>query len=369
MIGQHLYYLNNKTYITNMHNLTTLIFEVKSYYHTKDPRSIRMVHPKVTDPEAPARLIESQYEAIVEEEKIGARDLLSWMTFEEVTSDFIQNSEKYILCFASEEDMLEIYARYTAGLIHASGFYANAEHTAETITANFIEKVIESDTILTMMSGSPIMADVSAYIDQVFANPETPRFDIVYQNGKNFSYDLLFFLNEYYQCPEVQSLLVEKFTIHSADMAKDVMEHFTSRRHYMAYVLSVIDWMNANATPENGLAVNKQEFINTTYMKNANTGNYNIAFYQLEELWNKVKDNPDFIAAHQTRADTTADGWEYMDLYTEFKNVFPIVRKVLERNFDMNNLTEDLRLINTDVQFFSKRQNRIPYLIHKYTLI
>jgi hypothetical protein len=55
-------------------------------------------------------------------------------------------------------------------------------------------------------------------------------------------------------------------------------------------------------------------------------------------------------------------------MYTEINNVFPIVKKVLERDFDMDNLTEDLRLINTDVQFFSKRQNRIPYLIHKYTL-
>ena len=55
-------------------------------------------------------------------------------------------------------------------------------------------------------------------------------------------------------------------------------------------------------------------------------------------------------------------------LYTEFKNVFPIVRKVLQNDFDMDNLTADLKLINTDVQFFSKRQNRIPYLIHKYPL-
>ena len=42
---------------------------------------------------------------------------------------------------------------------------------------------------------------------------------------------------------------------------------------------------------------------------------------------------------------------------------------VLERTWDLDNLTRDLKMINTDVQFFSKRQNRIPYLIHKYPLI
>jgi len=81
-----------------------------------------------------------------------------------------------------------------------------------------------------------------------------------------------------------------------------------------------------------------------------------------------VKDNEAFILAHTSKRDNTRDGWEFWDMYTEISNVFPIVKKVLERDFDMDNLTEDLRLINTDVQFFSKRQNRIPYLIHKYTL-
>lgn len=361
MIGQHLYYLNNKTYITNVTNLETVIFEMNAYYHTKAPRQILIVHPSDSD----TQLMESQYNQLAEFQRTGvSSEFISYAQFEDVaTSDFIQNSDKYIMVFATEEDMITVYARYTAGLLHASGFYSNSDSTVEQITAAFIEKVIESDIMFTYMQASEAMTDVSAYIDGVFANEDTPRFDIVYQNGKNFSYDLLFFLNDYYPTDAVRSLLVEKFTIHSADMAQDVMEHFTSRRHYMAYILSVIDWMN-----DNGLPVDKQAFVNETYLKAANKGNYQVAFYQLEELWNRVKDNPDFIEAHTSKVNASADGWEYNDLYTEINNVFPIVKKVLERTFDMDNLTEDLRLINTDVQFFSKRQNRIPYLIHKYTL-
>ena len=361
MIGQHLYYLNNKTYITNVTNLQTVIFEMNSYYHTKNPRQVLIVHPSLED----AQLMESQYTELANMQRSGvSEDFISFGQFADVaTSEFIQNSDKYIMVFGMEEDMISVFARYTAGLLHASGFYADSEHSVDTITGQFIEKVIESDLMFTYMQASPTMNDVSDYCDSILSNPNTPRFDVTYQNGKNFSYDLLFFLNDYYPCDAVRSLLVEKFTIHSADMAQDVMEHFTSRRHYMAYILSVIDWMNANDLP-----VDKQAFVNETYIKAANKGNYQVAFYQLEELWNRVKDNADFIAAHQTKVDTTADGWEYMDLYTEINNVFPIVKKVLERTFDMDNLTEDLRLINTDVQFFSKRQNRIPYLIHKYTL-
>ena len=77
---------------------------------------------------------------------------------------------------------------------------------------------------------------------------------------------------------------------------------------------------------------------------------------------------PAFIAAHDAKA-SEPDGWEYKDIYTEIDNVFPLVKMVLERTWDLDNLTRDLKMINTDVQFFSKRQNRIPYLIHKYPLI
>ena len=366
MIGQHIYYLNNKTYITNIENLNTLIFEVKSYYHTKSPRRIRLVHPKPMDPDTPEQLVEAQYENIVEQEKIGSSELLSFMQWNEVDIDFIQNSDKFIMVFTHETDMLEIFARYTAGLLHASGFYADHADTVEQITAKFLAKVTESDHILTWMAATEVYDDIESWVNTMFET-ET-RFDVTYQNGKNFSYDLLFFLNDYYRCDAVQNLIVEKFTIHSNDMARDVMEHFTSRRHYMSYILSVIDWMNANATDANGYATDKMNFIHEVYISKANTGQYVAAFYQLEELWNKVKDDPAFLAAHQAKVDAGADGWEYMDLYTEFKNAFPIVRKVLERSFDMDNLTADLRLINTDVQFFSKRQNRIPYLIHKYPL-
>ena len=41
---------------------------------------------------------------------------------------------------------------------------------------------------------------------------------------------------------------------------------------------------------------------------------------------------------------------------------------ILERTWNADNLTAELKLLDTDVQFFSRRQNRIPYLIHKYTL-
>jgi hypothetical protein len=301
--------------------------------------------------------------------RANAGEDIVFKPWEEVcTSEFIQNSEKFILVAWEEEDQIHIHARYAAGLLAAAGFYADSDHNINTIVGEFMEKIFDCDSMFTFMSAAPAVLDISDTVENILNNPETPPFDVTYQNGKNFSYDFLFFLNEYYPCAEVQSLLIEKFTIHSADMAQDVMEHFTSRRHYLAYILSVIDWMNENATPENGYETDKQMFVDVTYMKSANKGNYQVAFYQLEELWNKVKDDPAFILAHTDKRDNTRDGWEYWDMYTEINNVFPIVKKVLERSFDMDNLTEDLRLINTDVQFFSKRQNRIPYLIHKYTL-
>ena len=365
MIGQHLYFLNNKKYITNSTNLETVFFEMNSFYHTKPPRTVCMIESSMPD----SLIVQHDVRVRADAIRANAGEDIVFKPWEEVcTSEFIQNSEKFILVAWEEEDQIHIHARYAAGLLAAAGFYADSDHNINTIVGEFMEKIFDCDSMFTFMSAAPAVQDISDTVENILNNPETPPFDVTYQNGKNFSYDFLFFLNEYYPCAEVQSLLIEKFTIHSADMAQDVMEHFTSRRHYLAYILSVIDWMNENATPENGYETDKQMFVDVTYMKSANKGNYQVAFYQLEELWNKVKDDPAFILAHTDKRDNTRDGWEYWDMYTEINNVFPIVKKVLERSFDMDNLTEDLRLINTDVQFFSKRQNRIPYLIHKYTL-
>tara|TARA_B110000503_G_scaffold16382_1_gene23316 strand:- start:11336 stop:12421 length:1086 start_codon:yes stop_codon:yes gene_type:complete len=359
MIGQHLYFLNNKKYITNITNLETVIFEINSFYHTKNPRTIVCVHPSRED----NILLPGDIQVRADALRSGIGEQIVFKQWEEITEDYIQNSEKCILVFWEEEDQIAIHARYVSGLLTAAGFYSDTDYDVNDIAAQFLEKVISCDSMFTYMSASPVVADISDYANGILTNEATPPYNVVYQNGKNFSYDLLFYLNDYYPCAAVQSLLIEKFTIHSADMAQDVMEHFTSRRHYLAYILSVIDWMNANDLP-----VDKQAFINDTYLKAANNGNYQVAFYKLEELWNRVKGNAAFIQVHADKRDASPDGWEFWDLYTEINNVFPIVKKVLERTFDMDNLTEDLRLINTDVQFFSKRQNRIPYLIHKYTL-
>lgn len=367
MIGQSLYYLNNKKYITNTQNVETVISELNSFYHTADPRRVTVVHPSMED----AYLAPVEYEMLADNVRTGASELMDFEEWETVaTPTWIQNSDKRMVMFTNEEDMLFVFAHYTAGLLSASGFYPDADQaTINAMTAHYLEAVTNQDTVLSMMSDSIVMQDVRAHVLSVLNAEGAVPWTITYQNGKNFSYDILFFLNDNYSCAPVSSLIVEKFTIHSPVMAKDVMEHFTSRRHYSAYIMSVIDYMNANATDENGWATDKKQFFKDVYINAANKSNYTLAFYLLEELWNKVKDDAAFIQVHTDKAAATPDGWEYMDLYTEINNVFPIVKKVLERDFDMENLQADLQLINTDVQFFSKRQNRIPYLIHKYPLI
>ena len=47
MIGQSLYYLNNKKYITNTQNVETVMGELNSFYHTAAPRRVTVVHPSM----------------------------------------------------------------------------------------------------------------------------------------------------------------------------------------------------------------------------------------------------------------------------------------------------------------------------------
>jgi hypothetical protein len=365
MIGQNLNYLNNTKYISTMDNLGTAVGELNSYYHTQTPRNIIIVRPSTG-----GFMVEGQYNIIAEGIRAGASEYLSYMDFDDVDNiDYIQNSDKRILLFATAADMIKVFARYTHGLLTASNFYDSSANISSMV-GSFFEKIFSMDIMMTMVLQNDELNNVSAFVTNMFdpdEGNETP-YTVIYQNGKNFSYDLLFWLNDYHRNASVQSLIKEKFTVHQSTMAQDVMEHFTSRRHYLSYILSVIDWMNANVSRNAQYEINKIAWIRDCYITKANAGNYTAAFYKLEELWNLVKDDSAFILAHQSKADSDATGWEYMDLYTEFKNVFPIVRKVLQNDFDMDNLTADIKLINTDVQFFSKRQNRIPYLIHKYPL-
>lgn len=363
MIGQSFYYLTNKKYISNITNFDNVLTELNAYYTVGTPRAIVIVHPEITEETSEIQTIPAPYQEAANAFRLGLGDQLIFRTFEEVVnSDYIQNSDKEFLLFSTETDMLHAYVRYISGLLKASGFYNDSETSVDDIACNFVEAVINADFTLTLMYASELMNTARAHCVSVLENPDTPSLDITYQNGKNFSYDLLFYLNDNYPCDEVRSLIIEKFTIHSNEIAKDVMQQFTSQRRDMAYILSVIDWKNAN-----GMPMDKTEFAQDTFVKLANAGNYTAAFYKLEELWNSVKDNADFINAHTSKINTIG-GWEYNDQYNELNHLFPTVRKVLEKNWDINNLSEELKLMDTDVQFFGKRQNRIPYLIHKYTL-
>ena len=362
MIGQNLYYLNNKKYCTTFSNLETVLHELNSFYHTSNPRKLVFVEMDQTRENA-GSFARDSIEAKIRENTPDSRIVIEWKDFTAVDDiTYLENSDKVILIFLDDYDHLNILGRYVAGLLKASNFWptlSNEEHRDK--AADFVDKVVEADWMFNYMTVNENLTDIPAYVKNMINTHGL--YSNTFQNGANFSYDLLFYLNDYHTNASVQNLIKEKFTIHSNTMAKDVMEHFTSRRHYMAYFLSVIDWMNANGYP-----LDKDAWVKETYLNLANKGQYTQAFYKMEEQWNRVKDDATFIAAHQSKADADPDGWEYMDLYTEFKNAFPIVRKVIQQDYDMNNLSADIKLINTDVQFFSKRQNRIPYLIHKYPL-
>ena len=362
MIGQNLYYLNNKKYCTTFSNLDTVLFELNSFYHTSNPRKLVFVEMDARREEAGTFARDGVLDKI-QQQTPDSRVQVEWKTFEEADNiTYLENSDKAILIFLDDFDHLNVLGRYVAGLLKACNWWptlSDEEHRDK--AADFVDKVVEADWMFNYMTVNPGLHDVPGYVKSMINTHGL--YNNTYQNGANFSYDLLFYLNDYHTNASVQALIKEKFVIHSNTMAKDVMEHFTSRRHYMAYFLSVIDWMNANGYP-----VDKDAWVKETYLNLANKGQYTQAFYKMEEQWNRVKDDASFIAAHQSKADADPDGWEYMDLYTEFKNAFPIVRKVIQQDYDMDNLSADIKLINTDVQFFSKRQNRIPYLIHKYPL-
>lgn len=363
MIGQSFYYLTNKKYISNITNFDNVLTERNAYYSVGTPRTIVLIHPQTNEEDDQLQLIQPPYQEKANAFRSGLGDELVFRTFEEVvTSEYMQNSDKEFLLFSDERDMMHAYVRYVAGLLTASGFYSDSDTSVNDIACNFVEKIIDADFTLTLMYTSETMNTARQVCADALADSNTPALDITYQNGKNFSYDLLFYLNDNYPCTEVKNLIIEKFTVHSNEIAKDVIQQFTSQRRDMAYILSVIDWKNAN-----GMPTDKTAFVQDTFVDSANVGNYSAAFYKLEELWNSVKDNTDFIAAHTSKI-ATIGGWEYNDQYNELNHLFPTVRKVLERNWDINNLSEELKLMDTDVQFFGKRQNRIPYLIHKYTL-
>lgn len=360
MIGQSLYYLNSTVYITEVSNLETVVMEMTNFYTNKSKRNVVIVQPKAAPDGSEMQLAEIDYNLLADAIVPGFSETIEYKTFDEVANaDYISNSEKTIIMFAQKQDMLECYARYISGLLRAANFYPNHQQTA----IDFICKVTEFDDMYGFLGGVRADIDTREFITNILTDIEnTPEFTITYENGKNFSYDLLFFLNDYYPCAEVRSIIVEKFTIQGPSIAKDAIEQFTSQRKDLAYLLAVIDWMN-----DNGYEINKSLFVREVYMVGQETANHVAAFYKILNLWNQVKDNEDFKAAHTSRVDTI-DGWDYNDMYNEINHLLPAVKRVLERDWDIDNISDQMKLMDTDVQFFGKRQHRIPYLIHKYKL-
>ena len=115
-----------------------------------------------------ARLTEGQYTELARLQRTDAPDLITFMEWDAVnTISYIQNSDKRILLFATEEDMLTVYVKYTAGLLKACGWYDSADDT-DGWAADFIEATLAMDVMFTYMQASETLGpDISDFCDNI----------------------------------------------------------------------------------------------------------------------------------------------------------------------------------------------------------
>ena len=211
MIGQNLYYLNNKKYCTTFSNLDTVLHELNSFYHTSNPRKLVFVEMDMRR-ENSGNFARDSVEDKIRQNTPDSRVVVEWKNFDEADDiTYLENSDKAILIFSDDDDHLNILGRYVAGLLKASNFWptlSNEEHRDK--AADFVDKIVEADWMFNYIRVSEDLTDIPAYVKNMinthglYAN--------TFQNGANFSYDLLFYLNDYHTNASVQNLIKEKLT-------------------------------------------------------------------------------------------------------------------------------------------------------------
>jgi hypothetical protein len=138
------------------------------------------------------------------------------------------------------------------------------------------------------------------------------------------------------------TLLSEKYSIHSSKLVSEAVQSTISRSSIIAPLIGIVDYL----IDQGDTTYDKQSFIDSIWYQENNT----LVLYTLRDFIvyvGSVDGLVDKLKNHQS--------WEYYDIYFDLQHSLPLLINFLEGKSVSS-------IDKTDVEFFHRRAKRIPYI-------
>lgn len=341
MIEQSCYYLNNKKYVTSILSLDGLMEEVASFYSDTNTKRKVVIVGHGTDSiieESFKNTIKNsikKFNPIVDDASVS--ELVSFKSYADVDDiGYLNNSDKVFILFTNEEDMLRIYLKYSDWLLREVDGYN------EITLKDFAVRVFWRDIVY---SSRTVITDTLVYgaVATVFENDDRYPASGSVQSGRFWSYDVLFYMEDHMPGNTLSNtLLSEKYSIHSSKLVSEAVQSTISRSSIIAPLIGIVDYL----IDQGDTTYDKQSFIDSIWYQENNT----LVLYTLRDFIvyvGSVDGLVDKLKNHQS--------WEYYDIYFDLQHSLPLLINFLEGKSVSS-------IDKTDVEFFHRRAKRIPYI-------
>ena len=267
----------------------------------------------------------------------GLSEIVSFTSYTDVdNTEYLNNDDKVFMLFTNEEDMLKIFLKYSDWLLREVAGYTKS------VLKDFASRVMRRD--IDFATRTALTQDLlNTTIDTIFADDDRYTASGAIQQGRFWSYDVLFYMQDHLSGDTVASpILSEKYAIHSAKLVGEAIQSTISRSSIISPLVGIVDYL----VSQGDTTYTKEAFIQSVWHQDNNT----LVLYTLRDFIAYVGTVDGLVERMKSHA-----SWEYYDIYFDLQHSLPILVNFLEG-------TSVDSIDKTDIEFFHRRMKRIPYI-------
>ena len=334
-------YVTNKKYFTASDNLVAAATDLFTHYSSSPNKRDLVLVTSADGATVTASYQDALGENVYSNLPSGvSADMLTLKAFNEVDDiSYLMNDDKAFMVFVDDREYYTVYFKYIQALLASIGL-----GTVE-IVKDFALKVLGRELLLT--SRNHLTEDyINGIVDDMFTSSNLYASGTIFES-RHWSYDILLYLEDNIPDNSVSlPYLRSKFAIHKDTLMEELLGSIISRNHQISPLLGLADYLEVN-----GSSINRTTLINSVWKSNEVT-----ALYYLDAMIKEINNNSTLVTLI-----TNHNDWAYKDVVEDLTHMLPIVVKMVEGGYTLASGAE-LRSLWSEVEFFTRRANRIPYL-------